>query len=110
MSDEKREVLAYDGPSRIYLQWYEYVDASVTWCEDEINKSDVKFVAAVQLEEANSRIKELETALSIAVETLAPFAAAYMMESPLDYIHREDLARAAAVMQRWGKGVNDDIR
>lgn len=53
----------YDGPTTIYLQYhhpnldYPY---DIEWCHLKINDSDIEFVTAVQLHDANKRIEKLE--------------------------------------------------
>lgn len=38
-------------PNIIYLQWHDY-DGEVTWCQDEINETDVKYVKISEVENA----------------------------------------------------------
>jgi hypothetical protein len=44
--------MAYDGPEEIYLQWDDAPGEEITWCQDRINESDVKYVLESSLNAA----------------------------------------------------------
>lgn len=53
-------------PKTIYLQWYDELGEEpddkleVTWCADEINETDIKYIIASDVDALKKRIAELE--------------------------------------------------
>ncbi len=55
------------APERIYLQWYEdeadkYMPEGVTWCQDQIDETDVEYVRA---DKAAAEMQEMRDILKI---------------------------------------------